>query len=100
MKMVKLLALISVGAVGFVCGSATRGGDATTAPSPATAATPAPGATVDAPSTNVFPKCGMDKGKCTCGKHTHHLKGQNTSTNATDKVACTNATDKTCTDYH
>ena len=80
-KTMKWLALVSVAAVGLVCASATKGGDAT----------PAPGTTVAVTNTNVCPKCGMTMDKCTCGKHGKHMKAQ-TCTNATDKATCTNAT--------
>ena len=77
MKMVKMLALASVVAVGVVCASATKGEDT----APAVPATPA-----DASATNVCAKCGMDKSKCACKKHKHHKKGQDAA--ASTNTAC------------
>ena len=83
MKMVKMLAMVSVVAIGFVGASMTMGEDA----APAVPVTPA------VTSTNVCTKCGMTIGKCDCQKHVkgkHHKKDA-ACTNCTDKATCTNA---------
>ena len=76
MKIVKMLALVSVVAVGFVSAS-LRAEDAAVPAAPS-----APGVT----NTNPCAKCGMSIDQCACKKHKggkHHMK----------RTACTNVVD-------
>ena len=90
MKIVKMLALVSVVAVGFVGASVTMGEDVT----PVAPTLPA------VTSTNVCSKCSVTMDKCVCKKHhKRHKKDAAASTNCTDKaISGTNcastATDK------
>ena len=84
MKIVKMLALVSVVAVGFVGASVTMGEDVMPAVT----------------CTNVCSKCSMTMDKCVCKKHhKRHKKDAAARTNCTDQAICgtncaSNAADK------